>query len=133
MTAMAKPELGHRSDEITSYLSETLEPEERAKLEAHLDTCEECQSEVEAQKALFSQVNEVLAVKPKRTIDEQVARFEKIVAQERAQAVAVRRRRLRWELPLGIAVAAALAAMAVIAWHGASTRPDRIMAAPRKP
>jgi len=130
---MAKPELGHRSDEITSYLSETLEPETRAELEAHLDDCQECQAEVEAQKALFSQVNEVLAVKPKRTIDEQVARFEKIVAQERARAVAVRRRRLRWELPLGIAVAAALAAMAVIAWHGASTRPDQIMAAPRKP
>jgi anti-sigma factor RsiW len=130
---MAKPKLGHRSDEITSYLSETLEPETRTELEAHLEGCEECQAEVEAQKALFSQVNEVLAVKPKRTIDEQVARFEKIVAQERAQAGVVRRRPMRWALPLGIAVAAALAAAAVIAWHGAQPRRDQIMAAPRRP
>jgi len=79
---MAKAQTGHRSDQITSYLSETLESEHLAELEAHLDSCEECRSEVAAQKALFSEVNEVLAVKPKRSVDEQVARFEKVVAQE---------------------------------------------------
>jgi len=78
-------EIGHRSDQITSYLSETLEPEERAAFEAHLDSCEECQNETAAQRALYDRVNKALAVKPKRTIDEQVARFEKMVDAERAQ------------------------------------------------
>jgi hypothetical protein len=67
-----------------------------------------CQAETEAQKSLFSQVNEVLAVKPKRTIDEQVARFEKIVAQERTQARTQEKSKAR-------------------------RRPDQIMDAPHKP
>jgi len=82
---MSTSKAGHRSDEITSYLSETLEPRERAAFETHLAGCEECRQELAAQKALFARVNEVLAVKPKRTIEEQVARFEKMVAEERAQ------------------------------------------------
>ena len=80
---MGKSKGGHRSDEITSYLSETLEPQERAAFETHLAGCEECRQELADQKALFARVNEVLAVKPKRTIEEQVARFEKMVAEER--------------------------------------------------
>jgi hypothetical protein len=38
-----------------------------------LDTCEECQSEAAAQQAVFGEVNEVLAVKPERTVDGQLA------------------------------------------------------------
>jgi anti-sigma factor RsiW len=121
---MAKLNMGHRSDEITGYLSETLEPEARAALEAHLDTCEECQDEAAAQRALFDQVNQALAVKPERTIDQQVARFEKMVAAERAQ----KRRRLRWLIPVRIVLAAALAVVAAPV-----RRPVQIMAAPRKP
>jgi anti-sigma factor RsiW len=134
---MTRPKMGHRSDEITSYLSETLEPEVRAELEAHLESCEECQAETEAQNALFAQVNEALVVKPKHTIDEQVARFEKIVAAERAQKrLKVRhklRRRLLWQIPVGVAVAAMLAVVAAQLLRAPAQRPDQIMAAPHKP
>jgi anti-sigma factor RsiW len=102
--------MGHRSDEITSYLSDTLEPEARASFEAHLATCQECQEELAAQRALFAQVNQALAFKPKRTIDEQVARFEQQVAAERA-AHRPRPRRA-WRLPAGaLALAAGAAAV----------------------
>jgi anti-sigma factor RsiW len=130
---------GHRSDEITSYLSETLEPAERAAFEAHLQGCEECQRDLAAQKALFAQVNEVLAVKPKRTIEEQVARFEKMVAAERAAAqtgkpLEKRRRRVpAWAIGLGAATAAAAVA-AVGIWETASPRPEPgKVYAPRRP
>jgi anti-sigma factor RsiW len=109
MTTMTKPEMGHRSDEITSYLSDTLEPEARASFEAHLATCQECQEELAAQRALFDQVNQALAFKPKRTIDEQVARFEQQVATERATHRP--RPRRAWRLPAaGMALAASIAA-----------------------
>ena len=120
---------GHRSDEITSYLSETLESAERAAFETHLKGCEECQRELAAQKALFARVNQVLAVKPKRTIEEQVARFEKMVAAERAE----KRRRLFWQIPLGIALAAAATVAAANLLHHTAQRPDQIMTAPRRP
>jgi anti-sigma factor RsiW len=115
---MARNEAGHRGDEITAYLSEALEPEEKAAFEAHLATCEECQSEVAAQRALFDQVNKALVFKRKRSIDEQVARFESEVAAERAQESArapVRSRRYpRWAIPAAVALAAGAAAVFVL-------------------
>jgi len=124
---MSTSKAGHRGDEITSYLSETLEPKERAAFEAHLKDCQECQRELADQKALFAQVNEVLAVKPKRTIEEQVARFEKMVAAERAE----KRRRLLWQIPLGLALAAAATVAAANLLHRPAQRPDQIMNSPR--
>jgi len=114
---------GHRSDEITAYLSETLEPDERAAFEAHLATCEDCQQELSAQRALFDQVNKALAFKRKRSIDEQVARFEREVAAERAEASAkagvrasgpARRHPRRWAIPAAVALAASAAAVFVV-------------------
>jgi anti-sigma factor RsiW len=133
MTSQARRKSGHRSDEITSYLSETLEPEERAAFEAHLQTCADCQDELEAQKALFARVNEALFIKPKHTIAEQVARFEKIVAAERATKRRKLRQRLMWQVPLGIAVAAALAVGVASALRQPAQRPDQIMAKPQPP
>ena len=129
---MSQSTEGHRSDEITSYLSETLEPEERAAFEEHLKTCEECQRDLAAQKALFAQVNKMLAVKPKRTIEEQVARFEKMVAEERAGKTAeTRRRRVPgWAIGIGAAVATAAAA-AVGILETAGPRLEPLMNAPR--
>jgi anti-sigma factor RsiW len=116
---MEKHEMGHRSDEITAYLSDSLEQEQKASLEAHLTTCEECQGELAAQQALFSDVNEVLAFKPKRTIDEQVARFEREVAAERKAAplpvqLAPRRSHRRWMIPAVVALAASAAGILVL-------------------
>ena len=131
----SKSKAGHRSDEITSYLSDTLEPPERAAFEAHLAGCEECRRDLEAQQALFLRVNEALAVKPKRTIEEQVARFEKIVAAERAaqsesrnSAVPkLRRRRLpNWALGLAARGFAAAAAAAGI-WELAAPRVEQVV------
>jgi ferric-dicitrate binding protein FerR (iron transport regulator) len=90
-------------DEITAYLSETLEPEEKAAFEA--------------QRALFDQVNKALAFKRKRSIDEQVARFEREVAAERAGAEApapARRYRRRWAVGATVALAASAAAVFVV-------------------
>ena len=124
---------GHRSDEITSYLSETLEPKERAAFEAHLRGCEECQRELAAQKALFAQVNQVLAVKPKRTIEEQVARFEKMVAAERAAEPSRKRRRVpAWAIGIGAAAATAAAA-AVGILESSGPRLEQVVGAPQRP
>ena len=126
---MSTSKAGHRSDEITSYLSETLEPRERATFEAHLEGCDECRQELAAQQALFARVNQMLAVKPKRTIEEQVARFEKMVAAERAQK--------RWHAPawmIGLAAAiAAAAAAAVGTWELAAPRLEQMVSSPRRP
>ena len=120
---MARSEKGHRSDEITAYLSDTLEPDERAAFEAHLATCQDCQQELSAQRALFDQVNKALAFKRKRSIDEQVARFEQEVATERAAASAkaavkasgpARRSQRRWAVPAAMALAASAAAVFVV-------------------
>ena len=124
---------GHRSDEITSYLSETLEPKERSAFEAHLRGCEECQRELAAQKALFAQVNQVLAVKPKRTIEEQVARFEKMVAAERAAEPSRKRRRVpAWAIGIGAAAATAAAA-AVGILESSGPRLEQVVGAPQRP
>jgi len=81
---------------------------------------------------LFAQVNEALAVKPKRTIDEQVARFEKMVAAERGRRKRLRLR--RWIPAVAVAAALALAAglLVVKMLMDVERRPDRV-AAPRKP
>ena len=130
---MSTSKAGHRSDEITSYLSETLEPPERAAFEAHLRGCEECRQELAAQKALFDRVNQVLAVKPKRTIEEQVARFEKMVAAERATTP----NKKRWRAPawaIGLAAAVATAAAAMLGtWELAAPQLEHMANAPRPP
>ncbi len=134
---MSTSKAGHRSDEITSYLSETLEPAERAAFEAHLEGCEECREELAAQKALFARVNELLAVKPKRTIEEQVARFEKMVAAERATERSGERSRKRLRAPpwaIGLAAAAATASAAALGtWELAAPRVEQVLGAPRPP
>jgi len=131
---MARRDKGHRSDEITAYLSDTLEPDERAAFEAHLATCEECQQELSAQRALFDQVNEALAFKRKRSIDEQVARFEREVAAERAaeaSAKAVvkasgpaRRHQRWWVIPAAVALAASVAAFLLLGRPGGGAGPN---------
>jgi anti-sigma factor RsiW len=125
---MSTGKAGHRSDEITSYLSETLEPRERAAFEAHLEECEECRQELAAQKALFARANEALAVKPKRTIEEQVARFEKMVAAERTE-------KKRWRAPpLAIRLAAAAAVAALGIWEWVAPQAGHVVVgAPRRP
>jgi anti-sigma factor RsiW len=156
---MTTNEKGHRGDEITAYLSETLEPEEKAAFEAHLADCKDCQEEVAAQRALFDDVNKALAFKRKRSIDEQVARFEREVAAERAEAsakvsvktsvnapVPAQRYRRRWAVPAAVALAASAAAVFVVLGRpgggvgpGAVVRGedagagDGIVAAPRRP
>jgi anti-sigma factor RsiW len=123
-------ESGHRSDEITRYLSDELTPEARESLEEHLAGCAECQTELAAQEALFGRVNQLLVVQPKHSVAEQVARFERQVAAERAPRLRrLRRRQVGW----AVAAAAALLLIAAVIWRGAAHRPANLLEAPRAP
>jgi anti-sigma factor RsiW len=105
------------TDRAMAYYGNDLSPEERAEFEQHLATCAECQALLEKAKQFLPTAERMLAASskftPRHTIDEQVARFERMVAEERdsEKQSAVR---MRWSLALAAAVLVALAGVAFV-------------------
>ncbi len=111
-----------RLEEAIAYYGGDLSPEEKALFEAHLADCPGCQEALRLAKENLPQLEAMLAFKPKHTIDEQVSRFEQMMAQKRSEAedptqnqrlvvpaVRAQRARLWIGLVFGAAVAVLLA------------------------
>jgi anti-sigma factor RsiW len=125
-------------ERVVAYYDGELGSAEKVEFEAHLATCKDCQYALSlAQKAL-PVAEDMLAFKPKHTIDEQVARFEELWAKKRkaeaeAEAAARRTPRRRAWLPWGLALGAAVVAVALLLFLSklpAKVRPDRDVYAP---
>jgi anti-sigma factor RsiW len=99
-------------EELSAYYGGDLSSEESAAFEAHLAECDRCRETLRVMKQTLPFAEQLLAFKPKQTIDEQVARFEGMWADKKARERAARRPRTR--LWIGLALGMALAA--VIAW-----------------
>jgi anti-sigma factor RsiW len=70
-------------EQAMAYYGADLSPEEAAEFEKHLATCPGCQEALQLAKTTFPIVEQILAFKPKHTIDEQVKRFEAMVEKKR--------------------------------------------------
>jgi anti-sigma factor RsiW len=103
-------------EQAMAYYGGDLSPEEAAAFEAHLATCPGCQEALRLAKESFPLVEQLLAFKPKHTIDEQVARFEAMVAEKRRRESSAAQAQPRRALWLGLAFGAALAAAATLAF-----------------
>ncbi len=107
-----------RLEQAMAYYGGDLSPEETVEFEAHLAGCVECTEALRLAKAAFPAVDQVLGFTPKRSIDEQVERFEALVrerdekARVSSHAALVRPRRV--PLWVGLALAAAVAAIAFL-------------------
>ncbi len=89
------------------YYGGDLSAAEAAAFEAHLATCAGCQESLRFAKERLPVAEALLAFTPKRSIEEQVQRFEAMVA-ERRRAARPRRARLWIGLVFGAAMAAAV-------------------------
>jgi anti-sigma factor RsiW len=124
-----------RLEQVMAYDGGDLSGEERAEFESHLAGCEECQRALAQAKQALPMAEAMAAFEPKRTIDEQVARFDEMVRRKRArEAVELRSRQRR--LWISFAVAAAVAA--AVAWVfvrviGSTVSPERQVYVPPKP
>jgi len=101
-----------RLEELAAYYGGDLSPAETAAFEAHLAECERCRETLRVMKSALPLAEEMLAFKPKHTIDEQVARFQAMVKEKRAREAAdarIPRGRLWLALSIGAAVTAVAA------------------------
>jgi anti-sigma factor RsiW len=121
-----------RLEQAMAYYGGDLSPEEAAEFEAHLASCPGCQEALRLAKAALPLAEQLLAFTPKRSIDEQVARFEAMVEEKRRKEWRARpsRRRLWVGIAVGAAAAAA-AAFAVFRVAGPGTVPGEVYAPPR--
>jgi anti-sigma factor RsiW len=100
-------------EQTMAYYGGDLSPEEAAEFEKHLATCPGCQESLRLAKTALPVVNKLLAIPRKRSIDEQVARFEAMVEEKRRkERRALSSRRRLW---IGIAFGTAAAAAATFA------------------
>jgi predicted anti-sigma-YlaC factor YlaD len=120
-----------RLEQLMEYYAGDVAGEARAELEAHLEGCQECQTTLKQAKEVLPFAEAYLAFKPKRTIDEQVARFEAMWAER--DRVKEREPR-RWGLWLGLALGAATAVVVAIAWlrQGSVVHPGQEIYAPQR-
>jgi anti-sigma factor RsiW len=121
-------------ERVVAYYGDELTPAEKTEFEAHLATCEGCQHALRLAQMALPVAEDILAFKPKHTIDEQVARFEAMWAEKRkAEAAALRTRRsmvwLRWGVALGAAVAVGM--LLFLLKLPGKVRPDQEIYAPR--
>jgi anti-sigma factor RsiW len=102
-----------RLEQVVAYYGGDLTGAEKAEFEAHLATCEECQRALQLARKALPVAEDMLAFKPKRTIDEQVARFEAMWAEKTKAERQVTRARAApsrlWLTLVTMAVAAAVA------------------------
>jgi anti-sigma factor RsiW len=131
-----KPE-GHdaRLEQVMAYYGGDLTGEERTEFEAHLAGCQECQNALAQAKQALPTAEALAAFQPKRTIDEQVARFEEMVSKKRAREadeLRTRQRRLWISLAVATAVAAAVGYV-FLRVIGSTVAPDRQVYIPPKP
>ena len=100
-------------EQVVAYYSGDLTGSEKAAFEAHLATCEECQRALRLAQLAMPVAEDMLAFKPKRTIDEQVARFEAMWAEKKKAERQARPPRAApsrlWLTLVTVAVAAAVA------------------------
>ena len=87
-------------EKVTGYVDDTLSPDERARVEEHLQGCAECATQVEAERGLRARLRALAGPEPSETLVHRV---------RRGLEVDRRPSRWRWALP----VAAALAALAL--------------------
>jgi len=120
-------------ERVVAYYDGDLAPAEKAAFEAHLATCKDCQYALHLARTALPVAEDMLGFKPKRTIDEQVARFEaKWAEKARAEAAARRPRSTTW-LPFGLALGAAAAVAALLLLsRGQNLHPEREAFAPQR-
>jgi anti-sigma factor RsiW len=110
---MAEKMHEERLEQLMAYYGGDLEGEELAEMEAHLASCEDCRRTLRQARQVLPVAEAMLAFKPKRTIDEQVARFEAMWAErDRATRKQAGRPVLLW---VGLAVGAAAAILLALA------------------
>src|SRR5262249_1340487 len=124
-----------RLTQVMAYYGGDLTGEERVEFEAHLAGCAECQKALEQAKQSLPMAEAMAAFQPKRTIDEQGARFEEMVRKKRAREADERRTRQR---RLWISLVVATAVATVVGWVflrviGSTVSPDRQVYVPPKP
>ena len=118
------------TEQAMAYYGNDLTPAEKVTFEAHLAGCAECQALLADAQRLLPRAEALLAAtaafKPKYTVEEQVRRFDQMVAAERVQ----RRRRWRlatYALAVGVAVMVGIAALNALR---SPPRPAQTMYAP---
>jgi anti-sigma factor RsiW len=136
-----KPEIHEEMlERAMAYYGGNLSPEEAAEFEAHLAGCEGCREALREANATFPAVEQVLRFKPKRTIDEQVARFEAMLKarDEKQRSISLARvaRPRGVRLWVGLAFAVAVAVATVFAFSRLShiiVRPGDQVYGPQPP
>jgi anti-sigma factor RsiW len=96
------------------YRNGDMTPEEKAAYEPHLATCAECQRSIATANKVMPFVNAHLAFKPKRTVDEQVAKFDR---ERKAREAIERQRVVKVRRVLQFAAIAATAILAAVVWQ----------------
>jgi anti-sigma-K factor RskA len=130
-TAEEQAELDHL-ERAMAYQAGDLAGEAKAEFEAHLGTCERCQRALAAATEWLPKLGELgpaaPAFTPKRSVEEQVARFDAMVAAERD----ARRGKLLRRVGLAIAavVVVAFATVVVLNALHAGPRPQEHLYAP---
>jgi anti-sigma factor RsiW len=107
-------ELTH-TEQAMAYYGEELSADEKFAFERHLEGCKECQELLADARRLLPAAEALLAFKPKYTVEEQVRRFDGMVAAEAHQR-ARRFQVAKWAL-------AAVALVALTAGIYAMSRP----------
>ena len=127
-----KPKLHEeRLEQLMAYYGGDLAGEELAEFEAHLASCPDCQRTLRQAKKVLPLAEAMLAFKPKRTIDEQVARFEAMWA-ERDREKAKRKPPRRAVIWMSLAVwAAAAIVMALALLRQTPVNPKQVYAPPK--
>jgi anti-sigma factor RsiW len=117
-------------ERVVAYYDGDLTAAEKAEFEVHLATCKECQHALRLAQMALPVAEDMLAFKPKHTIDEQVARFEAMWAEKRKAEAEAEARRTPRSGPLRLwmslaAVAVALVIATVLWWRLAPTMVQR--------
>jgi anti-sigma factor RsiW len=88
--------LSCEAEKVTGYVDGALPPDERVRVEEHLQACAECRTQVEGERALRARLSALPAPEPPDTLAARVSR---------GLLRARRPSRLRWALPLAAALA----------------------------
>jgi anti-sigma factor RsiW len=123
----------HKLAELTAYVYGRDTPEQRADFEAHLQTCAECQADLERARRLMPYANELLQKPPDTSVDGMMRlmeRAEREIKTERAERRARKAHRRPWILA-GATLAAAAAAALLLLYS--LSNPSHIYAAPPRP